>query len=105
MLADKSESSAALGLLQYALEEHTRNEAWDLFLHIGDIVSVDGDDCSSASNAINKALESFLDGTFAKCVQTTPTSTPTNQTIFLSLTTRWQEKLSAFACQYIGLDQ
>jgi hypothetical protein len=78
LMVDNSDLSAATALLQASLTEFTRGEGWELELQIQNVVSVDRDECAAAVAGINGALRAFLDGTFAECEMTTPTTSLTS---------------------------
>ena len=62
-----------------ALQAYSRGTvAGSIECTIGGFLSVDADSCSTEIGVLSEAVDSMLEGTFADCVQTTPTTTVTS---------------------------
>lgn len=87
MLLDEGDGAPGVAGLKAMLKEYTRGTDYEITIQIGSIVSFSGKECATGVEQMNAALASFLDGTFADCEMTTPTSSVTTTETTTTMTT------------------
>ena len=81
VLKDSTDTGDAAALLQVMLVEYTRGSAaFPLTAQFGNVIAAAATTCEQSVTTINAAVASALDGTFAICEMTTPTTTTRSDT-------------------------